>query len=426
MRINDVVITAISNLFRVYICWKFIRFFFDERKVEARTEKAVYFIFYIGTLLFFVCLQSHGINLIVNLAGIFLLTLIYKGSLKKKALAAVLIYIMNCGCDTLAYFLFLNSNQDIPETQNFSIVTDLLLLICVIAAAGILGDKAKKELEKGFWVLVMIPVLSILMIVGIGTLGLSKQGIMLCIGVGTLIINMVVLYLYNMLQEAHQNFYEKELLQQQIKVYSNQLETISQTQKKIRHVRHDMVHHIKELYGLAVADKKEELLAYLKEMEEAVVNPKEHVCTGNYKIDGILNYMLEKAENELKKVEVKVKIPEWLHMDTFDLVIIIGNLLDNAIKFSNDNSSVQIETTVKSGKVFVSVKDYGTGIPKESLGKIWDRFYKIDASRGKDRKGTGLGLSIVKEIINAHNQNIDVISTEGVGTEFIFTLEKTK
>ena len=84
MRINDVVITAISNLFRVYICWKFIRFFFDERKVEARTEKAVYFIFYIGTLLFFVCLQSHGINLIVNLAGIFLLTLIYKGSLKKK------------------------------------------------------------------------------------------------------------------------------------------------------------------------------------------------------------------------------------------------------------------------------------------------------------------------------------------------------
>ena len=105
---------------------------------------------------------------------------------------------------------------------------------------------------------------------------------------------------------------------------------------------------------------------------------------------------------------------------------VLYNLLDNAIKFSNDNSSIQIETTVKNGKVFVSVKDHGTGIPKESLNKIWDRFYKIDASRGKDRKGTGLGLSIVKEIINAHNQNIDVISTEGVGTEFIFTLEKTK
>ena len=101
-------------------------------------------------------------------------------------------------------------------------------------------------------------------------------------------------------------------------------------------------------------------------------------------------------------------------------------LLDNAIKFSEDNSSIQIETSVKNDKAFVSVKDHGTGIPKDSLPKIWDRFYKIDASRGKDRKGTGLGLAIVKEIINAHNQHIDVVSTEGVGTEFIFTLEKCK
>ena len=87
---------------------------------------------------------------------------------------------------------------------------------------------------------------------------------------------------------------------------------------------------------------------------------------------------------------------------------------------------IHIETSEKKNKLFVSVKDTGIGIPKEDLKLIWDRFYKSDLSRGKDKKGTGLGLSIVKEIINAHNQNIDVISTEGVGTEFIFTLEKTK
>ena len=54
--------------------------------------------------------------------------------------------------------------------------------------------------------------------------------------------------------------------------------------------------------------------------------------------------------------------------------------------------------------------------------KFWDRFYKTDTSRGKDKMGTGLGLSITKEIIQAHGENIDVISTEGVGTEFIFSL----
>ena len=101
---------------------------------------------------------------------------------------------------------------------------------------------------------------------------------------------------------------------------------------------------------------------------------------------------------------------------------VLYNLLDNAIKFSHHDSTIKIETTEKHQKVFVSVKDSGIGIPKESLKLIWDRFYKTDLSRGKDKKGTGLGLSITKEIIHAHNENINVISTEGVGTEFIFSL----
>lgn len=105
---------------------------------------------------------------------------------------------------------------------------------------------------------------------------------------------------------------------------------------------------------------------------------------------------------------------------------VLYNLLDNALKFSGKDSTIYVETTEKHGKVSVSVKDTGAGIPSESIPKIWDRFYKTDASRGRDRKGTGLGLSIVKEIINAHNQNINVISTIGVGTEFIFTLDKGK
>ncbi len=103
---------------------------------------------------------------------------------------------------------------------------------------------------------------------------------------------------------------------------------------------------------------------------------------------------------------------------------VLYNLLDNAIKFSPNDSEITIETREKGGKVFVSVKDYGIGIPKKSISKIWERFYKTDLSRGKDKKGTGLGLAIVKEIIQAHNENINVVSTEGVGTEFTFSLSK--
>ena len=73
----------------------------------------------------------------------------------------------------------------------------------------------------------------------------------------------------------------------------------------------------------------------------------------------------------------------------------------------------------------MSVRDNGIGIPKSEQSLIWDRFYKTDLSRGKDKKGTGLGLSIVREIIRAHEENITLVSTEGVGSTFTFTLRRS-
>ena len=128
-----------------------------------------------------------------------------------------------------------------------------------------------------------------------------------------------------------------------------------------------------------------------------------------------------------KYISIELKFPDKqleVKADKRKIQQVLYNLLDNAIKFSPSNSEIVIKTIEKNGKVFVSVKDRGFGIPKQSLAKIWDRFYKTDLSRGKDKKGTGLGLPIVKEIIQAHNENINVVSTEGVGTEFTFSLSK--
>ena len=100
----------------------------------------------------------------------------------------------------------------------------------------------------------------------------------------------------------------------------------------------------------------------------------------------------------------------------------LHNLVDNAIKFSHNDSSIRIRVYEVGEKASISVKDFGVGIARDDLGKIWTRFYKTDASRGKDKRGTGLGLSITKEIISAHGETIDVTSTPGSGTEFIFRL----
>ena len=115
---------------------------------------------------------------------------------------------------------------------------------------------------------------------------------------------------------------------------------------------------------------------------------------------------------------------QMVYADLGKIQQVLYNLIDNAIKFSHEDSIIYIQTSIRYEKIFISVKDTGIGIPKDSQKKIFERFYKSDLSRGKDKKGTGLGLAIVKEIIQAHGENIDVVSTEGVGTEFIFSLPK--
>ena len=116
--------------------------------------------------------------------------------------------------------------------------------------------------------------------------------------------------------------------------------------------------------------------------------------------------------------------PVIVYADRRKIQQVLYNLIDNAIKFSENESSITIEVSIRNEKAFISVKDHGIGIPRKEQNKIWERFYKSDLSRGRDKKGTGLGLSIVREIIQAHDEHINVISTEGVGTEFIFSLSR--
>ena len=150
----------------------------------------------------------------------------------------------------------------------------------------------------------------------------------------------------------------------------------------------------------------------------------------DFEINAVIRNVAASFEGTCRKKTIGIELvltgdEMYVVADVDKIQQVLYNLLDNAIKFSHHDSLIKIETTEKHNKIFVSVKDTGIGIPKDDLKLIWDRFYKSDLSRGKDKKGTGLGLSITKEIIQAHGENINVISTEGVGTEFIFSLPKS-
>ncbi|MFI3174502.1 MAG: HAMP domain-containing sensor histidine kinase [Bacillota bacterium] len=128
-----------------------------------------------------------------------------------------------------------------------------------------------------------------------------------------------------------------------------------------------------------------------------------------------------------KKIGIKAIYAEKITMvygDKDKISRVFQNLLNNAIKFSEQNQTIEVETTiVKHEKVMVSITDYGVGIDKEEQKYIFDRFYKADATRGEVRDGSGLGLAIAREFLYAHGEEISVKSQPGVGSTFTFSLK---
>jgi two-component system phosphate regulon sensor histidine kinase PhoR len=94
------------------------------------------------------------------------------------------------------------------------------------------------------------------------------------------------------------------------------------------------------------------------------------------------------------------------------------NLIDNAVKYSPEESRVQIQAGRSEAGLFIRISDNGPGIAKSHLPRLFERFYRVDKTRSRTLGGTGLGLAIVKHIVQAHDGNITVDSTQGVGSTF--------
>ncbi len=117
---------------------------------------------------------------------------------------------------------------------------------------------------------------------------------------------------------------------------------------------------------------------------------------------------------------------EKLLLDPLKITQVFENLLDNALKYTPAKSLITVSAKRRTDEIEINVTDTGPGIPENDLPHIFERFYRVDKGRSRDKGGTGLGLSIVKHIIQLHGGRVRVESTAGQGTTFILTLPAGK
>ena len=188
-----------------------------------------------------------------------------------------------------------------------------------------------------------------------------------------------------------------------------------------RRLTHEFTNHISALRALLEQGDVAGAQNYIAGVDKAVAASTTIMDTHNPLLDSILTRKYEEAARQGVSVYFDLCDLRNFPLSGVDMVTVLANLLDNAIKFSAEGETLGIGVAAKGGKAYISVRNVGETIPPEELPLVFDRFHKTDHSRSEDREGVGLGLYIVKTILDNHKENISVTSENGV-TEFTFTL----
>jgi two-component system phosphate regulon sensor histidine kinase PhoR len=151
-----------------------------------------------------------------------------------------------------------------------------------------------------------------------------------------------------------------------------------------------------------------------------------------FKINDLIKEVFESMEMKARQHNIKLIFkqkydePIPVYADREKIIQVLVNLIDNSLKYGKEGGSTSISLFELHDQVLIEVTDDGIGIEEKFLPRLFERFFRTDTSRSRQIGGSGLGLAIVKHIVEAHQQTINVRSTEGLGSTFGFTLQKTK
>lgn len=321
----DFVICASTNLFRILLIDRFASAFLGKTETEKGKKFLVCMLFYVINTALFWKFHTVWINIACNLIGISAVVWLYTKSVKTNIFVTCSVYFINCGCDVAGTLLFIQYKDGEVHSQVYAAISVFLIFICELLTEKIITVHKNTEEIRNF-PLILVPLCSITVIVLLTYFDTSTDAGTAIVGIGLLIINFLMLYLYNLLLHSVSQKYEAKMLRQKVQIYANQLDIIRQSEERIKVLRHDMKHHLNELKLLANRHGVEEIQEYIDHMEVFIQNPNEIVASGNMEIDSVLNYMLQKAREELKTVNVKVMLPEAVR-HSFEINVLIGNLL---------------------------------------------------------------------------------------------------
>ena len=400
---------AVYRLFGVY---------FDRQSVGRKKELAFFF------LSFVICVAKLLLDLPPLVKGVLTigmfpaLSFLYPAKVPERLARALGIVALMFPCEGLVAGLM----SLLPVSAHTSWVTgsllsQLVLLMLSLVLKRLHTPRTTAQISRLYWLAILcLPTGSLLiyLLVISDYYNPAGSGIFLPVSSILLLLNLLTFYVLDRLEEYSSACYERELLEQQNRAYRAQFDLMQQSEHQVRALRHDMKNHLTMLQAFAARGETDTLTQYLSTCSEQLVQPG-YVHTGNPEIDGILNYKLEHAHQLGAKLELDISLPERLTASPFDLNVILGNLLDNAVEGLARSGEKRLFLSLRfdRGMLFLRLTNTYDGVALKT-GELEGGVYR---SR-KDESGHGLGLSIVRRTVEKYHGQLRL---EDTGT--LFTAE---
>lgn len=375
-----------SNSIRVYAISVFINIFLGKSRLSLLLNRLTYVFYFLISTIGWLYGQSTTLNLILNTLPILLITLQYYSSWSKKIFSVISSCAVGMFIDWMGFAVF--GNTEIIESGFIQAI--IFLILCSLFRYYYKNQEDYSFKSRYSWLLILIAVGTAL----IGVLTVNEDSSYdYLIALILLFINFLNFYIYNLEQESFKAQHKLKLIETSNYAYQNQIKIMNESQKRIRFLRHDFNRHINKLKLLSEKNDMQGIIQYLNEMKDAIVIKKEYSKTGNEDVDSLLNYELSLAAEFGTEIICDVNLPEELNVSSFDMTIILGNLMDNAIEALRHSERKLLKVNIQFNK----------GIIRIDIENSYDPKYR----KKHDGREHGIGLLSVENTLQKYHGKLD-------------------
>ncbi len=403
-------IYLISNTFRIFAIKLFLELFFSKKNLRwpKWTEWGVLYLYFIINSSVYLTARNPIITIITNAILFVILTLPFKSSLWRRLFATCSIFMIGVICEG---FVARTAILILGPTPAIEIITyvlsNFLLYFIVLIMRRFVREQERIFLPKIHWLCItIIPGISSIADIAL-ILGGYEQWVNVTVISCLFIINIAFFYLYAQVVEKYEIEMQNQSLAYQNKAYQQQVLVIRTAEDNIKRLQHDYKNHLIALREMTGDHKASTLKEYVRNLEEKIELSSQFSMTGNESIDGLINYKLQMMYDLGVKADLNIHIPEDLNIPSSDMVVILGNLLDNAIRAlqEEEHGVFQMDFLYNRGAIFLRIRN-------SYVGKIKQRGSTFLTTKTETDEPHGIGLNNVKLMVEKYNGEFTIRAEE--------------